>query len=88
VKTFPIQRDPRFPSFPRDVPWPLAEEAYEHYTALFGTDQSLARLAERSGFGVIEFVLLLAKQNPAHRVKLRDRLAFVGQALLRIHEAT
>lgn len=31
------------------IPWWLAEEAYMHYAKMFGTDQSLERMAERGG---------------------------------------
>ncbi|NBD09258.1 hypothetical protein [Corallococcus silvisoli] len=36
---------------PRTIPWSLAERAYAVYARRYGTDQSLARLAERGGFG-------------------------------------
>jgi chromosome segregation ATPase len=45
--TFPVQ------GFGR-IPWAIAEEAYAVYSARFGRDQSLARLAERGGFGIHE----------------------------------
>ena len=47
-----------------NIPWWLAELAYEHYVRLFGT-QSLERLAERGGFGMLELLALLRRQNPA-----------------------
>ena len=34
-----------------DVPWAVAELAYAAYSARYGRDQSLERLAERGGFG-------------------------------------
>ena len=49
------------------VPWWLAEIAYAHYASLFGTQQSLERLAERGGFGREEFVLLLRGENPCEQ---------------------
>ena len=33
------------------VPWGIAQLAYNHYSKLYGTSQSLERLAERGGFG-------------------------------------
>lgn len=59
MHTFPIQPDRGHP-FPSFVPWALAEEAYVEYSRCFGHDQSLERLAERGGFGAIEFAILLA----------------------------
>lgn len=42
-RRFPMQRGP-------SIPWTLAEAIYAGYSALYGTDQSLQRLAERGGF--------------------------------------
>jgi hypothetical protein len=54
-----MQTDRRFPiQGGLTVSWAAAERAYKHYSKHFGTDQSLERLAERGGFGVIEFVHL------------------------------
>ena len=41
------------------VPWSLAEEAYKTYSRAYGSQQSLVRLAERAGFGGLEFLMLL-----------------------------
>jgi hypothetical protein len=41
------------------IPIILAEEAYKEYAAQFGTQQSLARLNERGGFGADELAHLL-----------------------------
>jgi hypothetical protein len=41
------------------IPWSLAERAYQRYSQLYGTDQSLERLAERGGFGLAELGYLL-----------------------------
>lgn len=41
---FPMQNGPA-------IPWKLAELLYAGYSALYGTEQSLERLAERHGFG-------------------------------------
>lgn len=56
LKPFPIQQG-------GTIPWWLAEEAYEHYSKLFGEDQSLQRLAERGGFGTQELLTLLRREN-------------------------
>jgi len=45
------------------IPWWLAEEAYEYYSKLYGTSQSLERLAERGGFGREELLCLLRRDN-------------------------
>ncbi len=73
-KTFPIQgevpewfhsasgeivaRRPRRPA--GKIPWRLAVCAYNEYSRLYGTQQSLERLAERGGFGWTEFGELFA----------------------------
>jgi len=53
----------RFPRFPMqdgpDVDWTTAEEIYEIYSELYGTNQSLSRLAERGGFGWGEVAILV-----------------------------
>ena len=58
LKPFPIQQG-------GVIPWWLAEVAYGHYAKLYTTEQSLERLAERGGFGMLELVALLRRQNPA-----------------------
>ncbi len=45
------------------IPWWLAEIAYEHYTKLFGNQQSLQKIAERGGFGRDELLTLLRKEK-------------------------
>lgn len=45
---------------PLTIPWAVAEMAYQSYSAWFGTEQSLERLAERGGFGREELLVLLA----------------------------
>jgi len=47
TRRFPMQRGP-------DIDWQTAEKIYEMYSALYGTSQSLERLAERHGFGWAE----------------------------------
>ena len=65
-RMFPIQGDFGKPPHPMNrtpagqVPWKVAERAYEVYSPLYGTDQSLERLAERAGFGWGELGILLA----------------------------
>lgn len=56
--TFPIQGGLRIPMW-------AAERAYETYAKLFGRDQSLQRLGERGGFGLLEWGALFAGHNPA-----------------------
>lgn len=41
------------------IPWSVAERAYVTYSALYGTEQSLQRLAERGGFALGELGFLL-----------------------------
>ena len=48
---FPMQDGP-------SIPWSLAERIYSVYSDLFGTRQSLRRLAERGGFGWSEIPFL------------------------------
>ena len=70
TRPFPIQRHSyrdktgKMIHRPRHtIPWWLAEEAYCHYAKLFGTSQSLERLAERGGFGRDELLLLLRRSK-------------------------
>lgn len=67
-RMFPIQSDGQVPSpnpphaatrLAGYVPWAVAEKAYETYARLYGTDQTLERLAERGGFAWSELVWLL-----------------------------
>lgn len=66
TRPFPIQSD----GFVRgkgstqssQIPWWLAEIAYEYYASQYGTDQSLERLAERGGFGREELVGLIRRE--------------------------
>jgi len=43
------------------IPWWLAEIAYEYYSERFGKNQSLERLAERGGFGRAELVAFIRR---------------------------
>lgn len=51
-KRFPMQDGP-------DIDWTTAEKIYEIYSELYGTQQSLERLAERGGFGWEEVAMLV-----------------------------
>lgn len=57
-RLFPIQ------SGAPAVRWELAQKAYTTYADLFGTSQSLERLAERGGFGLEEFSCLYLGHDP------------------------
>jgi len=46
---------------PSKIPWWLAEEAYKYYSAIYGKQQSLERLAERGGFGRGELLFFLRR---------------------------
>lgn len=61
-KRFPIQNA-------GTVPWEEAEVAYNTYTRLFGNQQSLERLAERAGFGILEFCALYLGYDPLSIVR-------------------
>lgn len=61
-KKFPIQGRENYTQEPIRIPWGHAEEAYKEYSALYGTQQSLERLAERQGFGVFEIIDLLVNR--------------------------
>ncbi len=80
-RMFPIQSDifseKRHPMnrIPEgSVPWKLAECAYEVYSHIYGTDQSLERLAERGGFGWVELTVFLS----ARRYPKKSWKAVVG----------
>lgn len=71
IRPFPIQRGQPYRDetgklvYPArsTIPWWLAEEAYKHYSKMFGTEQSLERLAQRGGFGRFELLVLLRKES-------------------------
>jgi hypothetical protein len=52
-RRFPVMRTGR------TIPWPVAQRAYEAYAKLYGTSQSLERLADRGGFHPDELDRLL-----------------------------
>jgi hypothetical protein len=50
-KRFPIQGG-------LTITWEAAERAYENYTRVFGREQTLERVADRGGFGIVEYAFL------------------------------
>jgi hypothetical protein len=48
---FPLQTDWDVKPGPVSVPWPVADRAWAAYSARYGRDQSVERLAQRGGFG-------------------------------------
>ncbi len=67
TKMFPIQEGWHPETNERlgrsEIPWWLAEEAYAYYSMVYGTRQSLERLAERGGFGRYELLMLLRREK-------------------------
>ncbi|WP_374029799.1 hypothetical protein [Bdellovibrio bacteriovorus] len=55
-KKFPIQDSNGCRGW---IPWSVAEKAYQVYSFLFGTDQSIEKLAQRGGFSWLELGHLL-----------------------------
>ncbi len=64
ARLFPIQQG-------ESIPWAAAEKAYVTYARLFGTQQSLERLAERQGFSVQEWACLYLGHDPGQHRWLR-----------------
>lgn len=63
-RPFPIQKELGHLKDPWNgqactIPWWLAQEAYAWYAHMYGTSQSLERIAERGGFGRAELIMLL-----------------------------
>lgn len=50
MKMFPLQTQRDCQPGPRQIPWSVAEIAYGEYSRLYGSSQTLERLAERGGF--------------------------------------
>lgn len=50
MKLFPIQSERKAKPHHLNIPWSVAELAYSVYSARYGREQSLERLAERGGF--------------------------------------
>ena len=71
TRPFPIQAEPSYRNsegrlvYPQEskIPWWLAEEAYKYYSATYGKEQSLERLAERGGFGRTELLWFLRREK-------------------------
>ena len=62
VRWFPVITDRMARPRNNKIPWELAEIAYTEYARRYGTDQSLERIAERGGFGVMEIADYLLAQ--------------------------
>lgn len=75
---FPIQSSYRkdVKPHPTSIPWSIADLAYSVYSASYGREQSLERLAERGGFGPEEMDVLV----PNWRVLCSDSVKFLEQA--------
>jgi hypothetical protein len=56
IRRFPIQGG-------HPVRWAIAEQAYARYASFFGKDQSIERMAERGGFGVLELDFFLSQHT-------------------------
>ena len=54
ARKFPIQTDRNAKPYPTEIPWYVADLAYSAYSARYGREQSLERLAERGGFSPSE----------------------------------
>lgn len=76
MKEFPLQTQRDCPPGPRQIPWSVAEKAYGEYSRLYGSGQSLERLAERGGFGWGE----MDKLYPAWRKEI-DEICVLKNAL-------
>ncbi len=59
MKLFPIQSQRGAKPHPTQIPWDIADLAYSVYSARYGREQSLEKLAERHGFGPGEMDELL-----------------------------
>lgn len=59
-KRFPMRDGP-------DIDWITAEKIYKVYSELYGTQQSLERLAERGGFGWTEVSLMFGIKK--HKIR-------------------
>jgi hypothetical protein len=78
-RRFPIQNT-------GTVPWRFAERAYVSYARRYGTGQSLERLAERGGFGLMEFAYLYYDnvQGPNPRARDADMWTHVSRDVVRL----
>ena len=73
-RLFPMQNGP-------SIPWWLAEVIYAGYSAWYGTNQSLERMAERHGFGWAEVEILWDKRRGPDRYRGRDAMLAALEAL-------
>jgi hypothetical protein len=78
-RMFPIQSERGAKPHPIRIPWSVAEKAFSVYSARYGRDQSLERMAERGGFGPGEMDLFLPgwRDEVAEITSLRAALAAV-----------
>lgn len=53
-KRFPVMYERNAKPGPTTIPWETADRAYSVYSARYGKEQSLERIAERGGFGARE----------------------------------
>ena len=71
VRWFPVIVDRTARPMGNKIPWRLAEIVYEGYSRRYGTDQSLERIAERGGFGILEIadhlLVGLKARDEAHK---------------------
>jgi hypothetical protein len=75
ARDFPIQEGDA-------IPWAWAEKAYVTYARLFGKQQSLERLAERGGFGLVEWACLYLGHDPGAHTRT-DKLSWCVQRAVR-----
>lgn len=52
--SFPVMYERNSTPGPTTIPWTMADRAYSIYSARYGKEQSLERIAERGGFGAGE----------------------------------
>lgn len=85
-KMFPIMSRPGDEGHPTKIAWEIADYAYSHYKARYGTDQSLERLAERGGFSVKEMDMYYPnwRKDSSDRAKDKEEIAEL-KAVLRMH---
>ena len=79
---FPLQTSGRAAPGPVSVPWPVADRAWAEYSARYGRDQSVERLAQRGGFGWCEMDELFPGWREAtdEWVQMRRELAQLRQS--------
>ena len=95
-RQFPLQTSKHAPPGPRSIPWEVAEIAYGAYSKLYGSSQSLERLAERGGFGWCEMDSLYPKWREdvstinrleSELAELRQLVAAFGTDAYRLNHA-